>query len=117
MPTKRTVINRQRTPPIDAETVKLFAELEAVPPRRRKSDEFKARDRELHRRLGLGGEWLCAVVSVLDRGPHYYLPESPHHEGAERVRAMRERLLAMAGMSEPQPEKAKPARKRTREPA
>jgi hypothetical protein len=99
MPTKRTTLNRQRTPTIDAETLTLFTELENTSPRRRHSQDFKDRDRTLARRLGLGGEWLCAVVSVLDRGPHYYPPESPHYEGAERVRAMRERLLAMAGMN------------------
>jgi hypothetical protein len=45
MPTKR---NRRRTPPISAETLALFKELELVPLRRRQGAEFKRRDLELH---------------------------------------------------------------------
>lgn len=101
MPSKRTLVNRERSPRISAETVRMFATLESTPPPRRKTQEFKNRDRELARRLGLGGEWLCSVVSVLDRGPCYRTVGSPQHEDWLRVRAVRLRLLAVAGMSEP----------------
>jgi hypothetical protein len=53
MPTKRTPLDRRRTPPISAEMVELFKELEITPPRRRQSAEFKRRDMELHERLDL----------------------------------------------------------------
>jgi hypothetical protein len=49
MSTNRTPINRTRTPIIDAETLALFVELNAVPKRRRDTDTFKQRDRELAR--------------------------------------------------------------------
>jgi hypothetical protein len=100
MPTKRTPRERQRTPRIDAETVALFKQLDAVPKRQRKSQDFKDRDRELARRLGLGGEWMCDVCSVTDdeRVSHR---TGFHHESWLKVRAVRERLLALAGISEP----------------
>jgi hypothetical protein len=105
MPTKRTTINRQRTPTIDAETLALFVELNAVPMRRRDTDTFKQRDRALARRLDLGGEWMCDVCSVTDPSRKSYRTGF-HHDAWLKVRAVRLRLLAMAGMSEP------PARKR-----
>ena len=42
----------------------LFAELDRVPLRDRETDEFKKRDRELARLLGLSGPWFCSVASV-----------------------------------------------------
>jgi hypothetical protein len=100
MPTKRTPLNRQRSPRIDSETLALFVELEAVPPRQRKGVEFRQRDRELHQRLGLGSEWFCSVCSVLDgsRVP-YYAAGSPQEDDWRRVRTTRLQLLAAAGMS------------------
>jgi hypothetical protein len=100
MPTKRTVLDRQRTPQIDAETLRMFVELESVPMRRRKSQSFKDRDRALARRLGLGGEWLCDVCSVTDPRRQSYRTGF-HHDSWLKVRAVRLRLLALAGMSEP----------------
>ena len=76
----------------------LFMELNAVPKRRRESQSFK--DRELARRLGLGGEWLCDVTSVTDdeRVSHR---TGMHHDSWLKVRAVRFRLLAMAGIAKP----------------
>ena len=78
----------------------LFMELNAVPKRRRESQSFKDRDRELARRLGLGGEWLCDVTSVTDdeRVSHR---TGMHHDSWLKVRAVRFRLLAMAGIAKP----------------
>ena len=97
---KRSVIDRPRTPRIDSETLALFMELNAVPKRRRESQSFKDRDREPARRLGLGGEWMCDVCSVTDdeRVSHR---TGFHHEAWLKVRAVRERLLALAGIREP----------------
>ena len=99
MPSNRTPLNRQRSPIMDAETLALFVELESTPKRRRDSQKFKDRDRELARRLGLGGEWLCDVTSVTDdeRVSHR---TGMHHDSWLKVRAVRLRLLAMAGISE-----------------
>jgi hypothetical protein len=104
MPTKRTALNRQRTPIIDAETVRVFLELSKAPKRMRDDPEFRQRDRELHRRLGISGEWMCSVVSVLDAGPMRGIRRgSPQEEDWLRVRAARERLLEAVRLSEPGP--------------
>ena len=100
MPTKRTPLDRRRKPLIDAETLALFTRLEAVPMRQRKTQAFKDKDRELARRLGLGGEWLCCIQSVLDHGK---TPPPKHlacHESWFRVKAVREQLLEAAGLDE-----------------
>lgn len=99
MSTNRTPINRTRTPIIDAETLALFVELDAVPKRRRDTDTFKQRDRELARRLDLGGEWMCDVCSVTDAS-HKSYRTGMHHNSWLKVRAVRLRLLALAGISE-----------------
>jgi hypothetical protein len=106
MPSRRTPIDRQRNPVINAEMVAEFVALENTPKRQRKSEEFWRKDKELHNRLGLGFERIAAVVSVLDPGPHPYPPGSPHYEGAERVKAARRRLLALAGLDEPASKRA-----------
>jgi hypothetical protein len=100
MSTNRTPLTRQRTPPIDAETVRLFVELNAMPKRQRESQSFKDQDRALARRLDLGGEWLCDACSVTDaeRVSHR---TGFHYESWLKVRAVRERLLALAGMNAP----------------
>jgi hypothetical protein len=99
MSTNRTPINRTRTPIIDAETLALFVELNALPKRRRDTDRFKQRDRELARRLDLGGEWMCDVCSVTDASLKSYRT-GMHHDSWLKVRAVRLRLLALAGISE-----------------
>jgi hypothetical protein len=118
MPTKRIPLDRRRTPRIDAETLALFKELELVPPRRRHSAEFKRRDLELHERLDLTFGYKFMSCSVLNRERTCYeqRPGYGIYEDWHKARAVRLRLLALAGMSEPQFEKAKPARRRTREP-
>ena len=99
MPTNRIPLNRQRTPMIDSETLRLFMELESTLQRRRESDAFKDSDRALHRWLGLGGEWMCDVCSVLDRSRKSYRT-GYHHESWLKVRTVRLQLLEAAGMSE-----------------
>ena len=106
MSTYRTPLNRLRSPPIDAETLALFVELNAVPKRRRDTDTFKQRDRELARRLDLGGEWMCDVCSVTDAS-HKSYRTGMHHDSWLKVRAVRLRLLNMAGISEAPPKRAK----------
>jgi hypothetical protein len=99
MPTKRTPLDRPRKARIDAETLALFTELEAVPLRERHSPEFKQRDRELHERLGLSSEWFCMVCSVTSRERQSYSePGMPVHEAWHKVREVR--LLAMDPLPE-----------------
>jgi hypothetical protein len=102
MPTKRTPLNRARKAIIDAGTLALFVELENTPMRRRHSAEFKRRDRELARRLGLGSEWFCACCSVLDRDREpCHPPGYARNDSFWMVRAVRLQLLEAAGLSEP----------------
>jgi hypothetical protein len=101
MPTKRHPLNRHRRAPIDDQALRLFVELEAELGGRNYlhedcSDAFKRRDKELHQRLGLGGEWFCSVVSVLDRRAAHHSPGSPQDADFRRVRAVRLRLLEAA---------------------
>jgi hypothetical protein len=98
MPTKRTPLNRARTPRIDAGTLELFKELLAVPEAQR-DDDFQERERILHRQLGVAFTWLCASVSVLDDRPNYCHPDSVHFEGVQQVLALRQRLRELAGMT------------------
>src|ERR1700722_14320780 len=100
MPSNRTPLNRARSPPISAEMLALFVELEKTPPRLRQNDKFKDRDRALARQLGVDYEWMCACRSVLDRGPSYRRPGDAHYEDIEKVKALRARLLAAVGMTE-----------------
>jgi hypothetical protein len=96
MPTKRTPLDRRLTLPlVDPEMLALFAELEAVPLRQRKTDKFKARSRELAKQLGLGYEWLCMQTTVLDREARpCHPPGYARNEAWRKVRAVRLQLLA-----------------------
>jgi non-ribosomal peptide synthetase component F len=80
---------------ISPEAVALFAELEAVPSRRRSAQEFKQRSRELARMLGLEHEWFVACCDVHDTSNEPCWP--PDHVAVQawhRVRAVRRQLLA-----------------------
>jgi hypothetical protein len=114
MPTKRTPLNRRRTRPISPEMLRMFVELENTPPRRRQSAEFKRRDLELHERLDLtfGRKFMSCSVLSHERTCYEQRPGYGIYEDWHKARATRLRLLALAGMSEPQSDKAKPARKR-----
>jgi hypothetical protein len=95
---KRTTIDRHRKPLIDDTTLSLFCELESMPRRGgyhawRSNDEIRRLDRELHERLGLGGEWFCSVCSVLDRRAEHHNPGSLQDADFRRVRAVRLALL------------------------
>jgi hypothetical protein len=105
----------RRTEPrlIAVETLALFKELELVPLKRRSSAAFKARAQELHERLDLVWEHRYMSASVLDRVLKTW--DRPHegtYDERHKAYAVRERLLVLAGLSEPQPEKAKPTRRR-----
>jgi hypothetical protein len=101
MPSKRTVLDRPRTSPIDAETVKVFAALEAVPIRRRESPEFERRAYALAQRLNLEYEHFCMRCSVLDRDrAPCHPPGYARNDSFWKVRAIRLQLLELAGMSE-----------------
>jgi hypothetical protein len=93
MPTNRRIIDRPRRPSFTAEALALFAELEAVPAHLRRTDEFKDKDRELARMLGLGGEWLCSVASVTDRRRPRPPPRRPAEDDQDRVYRVRLALL------------------------
>jgi hypothetical protein len=95
MPTKRVILDRPRRVTCSAEVVVLFAELDAIPKRARDSDSFKAKDRELARRLDLANEWFFSRCSVLDRSAEpCHPPGSPAAIDWHRVRWVRETLLA-----------------------
>ena len=96
MPTKRTIINRPRRPSFSDEALALFAELERVPTRDRKSDEFKAKDHQLARLLGLESEWFCSVASVTDPRRPPRRPSMLADHDHLRVYAVREVLLEAA---------------------
>jgi hypothetical protein len=98
MTTVRTPRNRDRKAPIDNAALTLFIALSKVPQRLRESDSFKDRDRDLHRRLGIAVDWLCAGASVLDGEPTYRKPGDVHYPSVVKAREVRTRLLAMAGM-------------------
>ena len=107
MPTKRTVLDRPRTPTLDAETIALFTELEAVPIRRRDTREFEERAYALAQRLNLGYEHFCARCSVLDRERRpCHPPGYARNDSFWKVRAVRLRLLEMAGLDTPDAKRA-----------
>jgi hypothetical protein len=57
---------------------------------------FKARDKELHQRLGLWGERLCSQVSVLDRDDEYYRPGAFQEDDWRRCHEARLALMEAA---------------------
>jgi hypothetical protein len=94
MPAKRRIINRPRRATFTPEVLEIFRTLEATPPRDRKGDEFKRRDRELARLLGIEHEWFCSVASVTDRARPNPLPTRPAEHDRVKVYAVRRALLA-----------------------
>ena len=98
MSTKRVKLDRpRRGPPIGPEALALFIALDKVPLRRREDDDFRIRERELHRLLDLVGEWFCSSCSVLDRDEKPCWPEGyPARDDWFKVRAVRELLLEAA---------------------
>ena len=94
--TRRTPLHRRRLPPVAADALALFMELEGTPKRRRSAQTFKDGERELHRMLGLTSEWWTGN-SVLDRsnGP-CHPPGYIAHSDWFRVRRIRETLLQAA---------------------
>jgi hypothetical protein len=94
MPAKRRIINRPRRAAFTLEVIELFRTLEATPPRDRKGDEFKRRDRHLARLLGIEHEWFCSIASVTSRERPNPLPRRPAEEDRIKVYAVRLELLA-----------------------
>jgi hypothetical protein len=95
MPTNKTPLRRApRQPQFTPEVLKLFAELNAVPPSRRNTDYYRGCARELMRLLNLTTEWWHGA-NVLDRGsrPIHVLPEYAEHDAWHRCREIREQLL------------------------
>jgi hypothetical protein len=58
-----------RRAPFDDDVVALFAELEAMPLRARKRDEFRLAERRLHQMLRIAGDAICSASSVFDSEP------------------------------------------------
>jgi hypothetical protein len=79
----------------DDDVLEIFRRLEAVPPRRRKTDAFRDEDFRLHRLLGLYSERRCSICSVLDRSSVSppWPSEYPAHRDWHKVRAVRLELL------------------------
>jgi hypothetical protein len=100
MPTNRKPTRRGRRPPrYTAETLALFAELEAAPPRRLSRQDFKDKECQLARLLGLPPPWLSGS-SVLDRERAPCRPEGMcAREDWFRCRDMRQKLLEAAAQS------------------
>ena len=56
----------------------------------------KAKDRELHRLLGLGGQWFCSCASVTDGSPLRSAGMTPPtYLDHQKVRGVRQQLLAV----------------------
>src|SRR5215831_2879702 len=98
MPTKRKPRQRQwRHPSFTPEVLSLFLELEHTPPRRRRSDAFKAKEKRLMLALGLDAEF-WSVTSVLDRSTEPTSPpEMCRHQDWHTCHRVREQLLAATG--------------------
>ena len=101
MTTKRTIRERGRTPPIDPGALKLFIELEKVPLSRRDTEAYRDKEGALAWMVGLHAEHRFDAHRVNDRDlinrpPQYDCSQ----ESWEKVLGMREKLLAMAGLSE-----------------
>jgi hypothetical protein len=74
MPTNRTPIKRPWRPSFSPEAIRLFAELETAPARHRQRREFRDREHQLARLLGLTSEFWTGN-SVLDRSKAPCHPE------------------------------------------
>lgn len=93
MPTNRRPLQRLRHPAFTPSVLKLFAELEAMP-RRRRSEAYTRKSKELARLLDLTAEWwgMNDVNMRATRPSHP--PGYASHDGFFRVKAIRELLLA-----------------------
>jgi hypothetical protein len=101
---------KQRRPSFSAATLQLFQELELTPKRKRPSQEFRAKKKELMcRHLGLVAEF-WGMASVLDDSSKPHHP--PHlwgHTAWVRCREVRRQLLQALAESLPSRD-AEPAR-------
>ena len=98
---KRTPINRPRKAASYDNTVALFAALEKTPMARRNTEVFKAREDDLHWRLGIHyklGSAPRAFSIVRKSLPTRAPPYVAHHEWF-KVHAIRLELLETAGLS------------------
>jgi hypothetical protein len=97
VPTRRTVIDRRRTPVITRETLSLFQRLDETPPRQRRSKAFREAADRLHEQLGLHSEYFLSGhgADVLDDGECPFRPPQYHVVSWQACRDVRERLLAM----------------------
>jgi hypothetical protein len=92
---------KERRPQFSDETLVLFRILEATPMGLRGTDEFKARDRELHRLLDLETDWRMAG-NVLNRSEQCCYPMGmPAYGAFHHCRAVREALLEAGRDSRP----------------
>jgi hypothetical protein len=86
---------KERRYGLSPEALSLFAELEATPLQCQYREDYREREHELARLMGLVSEFWTGN-SVLDRsaGP-CHPPEYIAHEDWHRCRAVREQLLAL----------------------
>jgi hypothetical protein len=95
MPSNRTTIQRPQRAQISAEALALFLELEHLP---QDSERFKDGSRRLARLLGLTREfWGGNFVNDKSSRP-CWPPSLVAHDNWFRVRAVRNALLAAAGL-------------------
>jgi len=85
-------IAKERRPAFSREVLVLFAKLEAVPARRRRTQEFKDGEHQLARLLNLTDEF-WTINSVLDRGQPCHPAGYIANVHWARCRVMREQLL------------------------
>ena len=102
MTTNRRPLARHRHPSAFLpEILALFLELEHTPRRRRQSDAFKAKEKELMYALGLGAEF-WSVTSALDRSTEPGCePQYGRYQDWHTCREVRAQLLAASGREAP----------------
>jgi hypothetical protein len=101
MPTKRKPVQRQRHPSsFNRETLELFIELEHAPRQRRRTEAYRSKEKSLMYGLGLVSEF-WTVCSVLDTSLEPNCgPDMARYNDWFRTRAVREKLLAAAGIAD-----------------
>ena len=83
---------KQRRAAFSAEALQLFRALEATPASLRENDEFRARDRELHRLLDLDAERVCSIAVCFRPDPRSSERDRLGRPGCVLLRADAENL-------------------------
>src|SRR5262249_48051832 len=99
---------KERRPQFSVEVLTLFAKLEATPPRRRRTQEFKAGVKRVITLPNLTDE-LWTMNSVLEPGPCYTAPPYVAFDHWHTCRRVRQELLAALARLEREAREVEPA--------